>query len=79
MKKKLCKVYVTVGFVYDKENRGSDEFVMELIYQSGQHLYQMVKSEVSRRNPSMDYSTYMEYYLISHEDVTLTKHPFKVE
>ena len=79
MKKKLCKVYVTVGFVDGEENRGADEFVMEVIYQSGRHLYTLVKSEVSRRNPSMKFATYMDYYLIDQEDVTLTEHPFKVD
>lgn len=78
-KKTLCKIFVTVGFVYGDETRGTDEFVMDVVYQTNQHLFKLVKSEISRRNPSMKYATYMDYYLIKQEEVCLIKHPFKVE
>ncbi|MFY0656256.1 MAG: hypothetical protein JXR12_05840 [Neptunomonas phycophila] len=74
----LCKVYVTCGFTDRDDNRGTDEFIMDVLYQNGQHLYQLVKSELVRRNPSMKMSTFMDYYLIDQEQVTLTKQPFKV-
>lgn len=75
----LCKIYVSVEFVNTDGVRASDQFVMDIIFQSKQRMFDLVKKEVLIRNDNVKSTSSLYYYLLSREYVTPKQYPFEVE
>lgn len=75
----LCKIYVSVEFVNTDGVRASDDFVMDIIFQSKQRMFDLVKKEVLIRNDNVKSTSSLYYYLLSREYVTPRQYPFEVE